>query len=66
MPRLVRKSYFVEPAVLRKLTRAVGARSEAEAIRLVARWYVESEAVKAHLRRTAGSLRPDEIDLDGA
>ena len=51
---------------MRKLTRAVGARSEAEAIRHVARWYVESESVKAHLRRTAGSLRPDEIDLDGA
>ena len=64
MPSLVRRSFFVEPKVIRKLRRALGARNDAEAVRLVARWYVESESVKEHLRRTAGSLRPGDFDHD--
>lgn len=65
MPRLVRKSFFVEPAVLRRLRRALGARSEAEALRQVARWYVESESVKDELFvRSAGSLKASDFEPD--
>jgi hypothetical protein len=64
MPNLVRRSFFVDPRVIRKLRRALGVRSDAEAVRQVARWYVESESLKVWLRKTAGTLSPREFDHD--
>jgi len=64
MSKFVRRSFFVEPNVIRKLRRALGVKSDTEAVRLVARWYVESEAIKAQLRSTSGSLRPGDFETD--
>lgn len=64
MANLVRRSFFVDPRMIRKLRRALGVRSDAEAVRLVARWYVESESVKRYLRRTAGTLSSKDFDHD--
>jgi len=64
MPNLVRRSFFVDPRVIGRLRRALGVRSDAQAVRLVAQWYVESESLKTYLRKTAGTLRPGDFDHD--
>ncbi|MBI3183360.1 MAG: hypothetical protein HYZ28_14580 [Myxococcales bacterium] len=55
---LERKSFFVDARVLRRARRALGARTDSEAVREALRRAAENEELWRLMRRTAGSLGP--------
>ena len=54
---LVRKSFFVDPEMLRRTAKLLGVRSEAEAIRKVIAQFVEQERFWKMMDKTAGAVR---------
>ena len=60
---LKRKSFFVDEKVLRKAKRALGAKTDAEAVRISLERVLESDAgFWRFMKRTGGSLPPGSFD----
>jgi hypothetical protein len=55
--KLARKSFFVAPGALRRAKRALGVKSDAEAVRLALEWIARSEEHWRLLKKTSGKLR---------
>ena len=56
--RLKRKSFFMDEKALRRARKAVGARSDAETVRLLVQQAAESDRFWRMMNRTRGSLKP--------
>jgi hypothetical protein len=61
--RLVRRSFFVSTPVLRKARRALGARTDAEAVRLSVERVAEMDAFWRLMRKSYGALPPGSFRL---
>ena len=61
--RLVRRSFFVSTPVLRKARRALGAKTDAEAVRLSVERVAEMEAFWRLMRKSYGAGRPGSFRL---
>jgi hypothetical protein len=61
-PKLKRKAFFVDEQAVRRAKKALGASSDAEAIRLSVERMAEMEEFWAFMKRTRQSLRSGSID----
>lgn len=61
-PPLTRKAFFVDPRALRRARRALGAHSDAEAVRLSIERVAEMEKFWRFMATTRGVLDPDSFD----
>jgi hypothetical protein len=59
---LKRKAFFVDEIALRRAKRALGAASDAEAVRLSVEHIAEMEAFWSFMRRSRSKLRPGSIE----
>ncbi len=59
---LRRKAFFVNPRVVRRAQRALGARTEAEAVRLALERVAEMEAFWRFMARSRAGLAPGSFD----
>lgn len=55
---LTRKSFFVDERALRRARRALGVKTDAEAVRLALEWIARSEEHWRLIERTRGKLKP--------
>jgi hypothetical protein len=62
-PRYTRKSFFVDEKAVSRARKALGASSDAEAIRLALERVVEAERFWRFMARSRGRLRPGSIEL---
>jgi hypothetical protein len=60
--RLTRKSFFVDPAAIGQARSALGAQTDAEAVRLAIERVVEMERFWRFMSATRGSLKPGSIE----
>ncbi|MFI5290715.1 MAG: hypothetical protein ACHQ17_13735 [Polyangia bacterium] len=60
---LARKSFFVDARVLRRAKRALGVKSDAEAVRLALDWLAGNEEHWKLLIKTSGTLGPNSFRL---
>ena len=54
---LVRKSYFVDPKIVARAAKLIGASSEAEAVRTIMAQFVEQERFWKRMKKTGGTLK---------
>ena len=59
--RYTRKSFFVDPAAIRRVRKALGARTDAEAVRLSVERVAEMEEFWRFMARSRGTLAPGSI-----
>ncbi|HEY3237902.1 MAG TPA: hypothetical protein VGJ84_24495 [Polyangiaceae bacterium] len=60
-PRLTRKSFFIDERTLRRARRVLGARSDAEALRLSLERVAEMEELWKFMDRTRGTLTDEDF-----
>jgi hypothetical protein len=60
---LKRKAFFVDEIAVRRARRALGARTDAEAVRMSVERVAEMEAFWKFMAKTRGRLRPGSIRL---
>ena len=60
---LKRKAFFVDEAALRRARKALGVRTDAEAIRSSLEYVAEMEAFWRFMKRARRSLRPGSIEF---
>lgn len=60
--KLKRKSYFVDERALRRAKRALGAKTDAEVIRLSVERVAEMEEFWEFMKKTRRSLRPGSLE----
>jgi hypothetical protein len=58
-PRLIRKAFFVDEREIRRAKRALGAPTDAEAVRLSVKRVAEMEEFWRFMDATHGTLKPD-------
>jgi hypothetical protein len=61
-PRYTRRSYFVDEQAVSRARKALGAGSDAEAVRLAVARVVEAEAFWRFMARSRGRLKPGSIE----
>jgi hypothetical protein len=61
-PRYTRKSYFVSEEAVSRARRALGARTDAEAVRLAVDRVIESEEFWRFMAATRGRLEPGSFE----
>jgi hypothetical protein len=54
--RLTRKSFFVDARALRRAKRALGVKTDAEAVRLALEWITRNEEHWQFLKHTSGTI----------
>lgn len=59
----IRKSFFVDPAMVARAKRILGVPTEAEAIRLLLEQTVEQDRFWRFMEKTAGSLKENSFSL---
>lgn len=60
--KLKRKSFFVDELALQRAKKALGAKTDAEVIRLAVDRIAEMEAFWRFMNKTRGTLRPGSIE----
>jgi hypothetical protein len=60
--KLKRKSFFVDPASLKRAQRALGVRTEAEVVRLAVERIAEMEEFWRFMEKTRGTVEPGSIE----
>lgn len=61
-PKLKRKSFLVDPSLLRRAKRALGVRTDAEVVRLSVERVVEMEEFWRFMDKSRGSVEPGSIE----
>ena len=59
---LKRKAFFIDEAAVRRAKKALGAKTEAEAVRVAVQRVAEMEEYWQFMRRTHGKLEPGSIE----
>jgi hypothetical protein len=61
--RLRRASFFIDPDAVRRARNALGAASDAEAIRMSVEWMAEMERFWRFMRKSRRTLTPGSIEV---
>jgi hypothetical protein len=61
-PKLKRKSFLVDPSLLKRAKRVLGVRTEAEVVRLCLERVVEMEEFWRFMDKSRGTVKPGSIE----